>query len=220
MLTENGLEIAFIENPTEEEQLAAVTECASAIFFIVRKGIIPSPAVQLTAVKKDASVLRFFKEYCAPQVHDYLLERDPFYFKCLPNPTREQTLYFIKTVSKGENNYLKQLDETLLADPEIQLAAVQAYGCNLQYLKNPSREVILEAIKQNWGAVLCVKDPTEEMILLSITVAAEDGKKSKCNATPLLGLKRNGVAITAKMIDTSTGLGVKLPREIIQQLLS
>jgi hypothetical protein len=43
------------------------------------------------------------------------------------------------------------------------LAAVKNDGCTIQYIKNPSLEVQLEAVKHSFFALECIDNPYEEV---------------------------------------------------------
>ena len=63
----NGRAIQLINNPSEEVQLAAVEQNGYVIYWILKKGIVPSIAVQRAAVLSDPTqALYYMIEYNIP----------------------------------------------------------------------------------------------------------------------------------------------------------
>jgi len=67
----------------------------------------------------------------------------------------------IVAVTARAMQYIKNPSE------QLQLAAVKQNGYIIEYIKNPSEKVQLEAVKQNAYAIFYIKNPSEKMQLLS-----------------------------------------------------
>ena len=75
-----------------------------------------------------------------------------------PELTKEELYYII--LAKSENfNYIKNPSE------ELQLEAVKRNGYAIEFIDNPSEAVQLEAVKQNGVAIQYIKNPSEEVCL-------------------------------------------------------
>src|SRR5574344_1845703 len=70
----------------------------------------------------------------------------------------------IKYLKKNSSNKLKFIKNP---SEEVQLEAVKQNGLAIQYIVNPSEEVQLEAVKQNGLAIQYIDNPSEEAQLLA-----------------------------------------------------
>jgi len=125
--------IKYINNPSEDVQLAAVKQDGSVIAYILSKDIIPSEDVQLAAVQQNSKVIEWI-----------------FNFGIIPS---EQ----VQLAAVKQNGlsiiYIYKPSES------VQLAAVKQNGYIIQYINNPSETVQLAAVKQNELAIKYIENP-------------------------------------------------------------
>jgi hypothetical protein len=89
----NGKLIQFIDNPSEEVQLAAVKKLGSSIQYIQN----PSERVQLAAVKDNPSSIQYIQNP-SEKIQLVAVKQNPYSIYCIKNPTEGvKQLYRKKT---------------------------------------------------------------------------------------------------------------------------
>jgi len=128
-VTQNGMSIKYIKDPSEEVQLAAVKQNGCSIKYIDD----PSDEVQLAAVNKNGFSIKFIKD---------------------PNEVVQLTAV------KKHGSSIEDIK-----DPSevVKLTAVTQYGESIRFIKDPSEEVQLAAVRQCKCSILFIINPTENV---------------------------------------------------------
>ena len=134
--------IQYIENPTEDMQLASVHKFGYNVQFIKN----PTEKVKLAAVKQNGSSIQYIKNP-SEKIQLEAVKQYPNAIQYIKNPTEEIQLEAVK-----QNGLAIQY----ISDPseEVQLEAVKQNGYAIEYISDPSEEVQLEAVKQRYTYVV------------------------------------------------------------------
>jgi hypothetical protein len=132
----NGYAIKWINNPSEDIQLAAVKQDVYAIIWINN----PSEDIQLAAVEKNGHVIRWIK-----------------------NPSEDVQLAAVKHDGCAIR-WIKNPSE------DVQLAAVKHDGCAIRWIKNPSEDVQCAAVSQNSKSFQYIYNPSLYVRLLTLKI--------------------------------------------------
>ena len=147
-VTQDGEAIRYIDNPSEELQLLAVTQYGGVIGYIIEKGITPSEQVQLAAVMQDGEAIKYIE-----------------------NPSEQLQLAAITQYWDQTENY--EADEKfdlstfryIIKNTKIQLAAVTRDGTFIDFIIQhdiiPSEKVQLAAVTQNREAIEYIDNPSK-----------------------------------------------------------
>jgi hypothetical protein len=178
MVSYDGTAIRFIENPSEEIQLAAIKENGLAIRYIQN----PSEEVQLVAVKKYGTTIQYIQNP-SEEVQLAAVKQDGYAIQFIENPSEKVQLAAVKNYGRAirfienpsEEIQLAAIKENGLAiryiqnpSEEVQLVAVKKYGTTIQYIQNPSEEVQLAAVKQDARVIRFIKNPSEKVQLAAV----------------------------------------------------
>ena len=130
--------IQYIENPTEDMQLASVHKFGYNIQYIKN----PTEKVQLAAVKQNGSSIKYIKNP-SKEVQLAAVREDGYAIQYISDPSEEVQLEAVK-----QNGCAIQYIEN--PSEEIQLEAVKQNVYAIEYISNPSEEVQLEVVKQRY----------------------------------------------------------------------
>ena len=180
-VSQNGHALEYIQDPSEEVQLAAVSNSGGfVIHYILDKDIIPSEKVQLATVSQDGDAIRFFFENDIPSEKvqlaavsnagsaiKYIFENDII-------PSEEMQL---AAVSQNGHAIKYIFENDITPSRKVQLAAVSTDPYAIKHIfKNeiiPSEEVQLAAVSQDGHAIKYIlkKDivPSEDMQLYAVS---------------------------------------------------
>jgi hypothetical protein len=169
----------------ERVQLAAVKKDGSAIRFLKN----PSEAVQIAAVKKNPYAIQYI-ENPSEAVQLAAVKNDGYAIRCIKNPSEAVQLAAVQ-----QNGYTVNFIEN--PSEAVQLAAVQQNGYAIQFVKNPSEAVQLAAVQQNGFAIGFIKDPSESVQLAAVKQNgyAIQFVKNPSEAVQLTAVQQNGLAI-------------------------
>ena len=119
---------------------------------------------------------------------------------------------FIKDFMENPHKWYKsQIDEDWEFDEEIQMKIIEDNLFNdkynelsIKYIKNPTKQVCLEAVKRNGYAIQHIKNPTEEMCLEAVKRCGNTIKyiDNTTEEMQLEAVKQNGLSI--KFIENPT----------------
>ena len=140
-VNEDGTAIEYIENPSEQVQLAAVNQSSYAIFEIMAKGIVPSEEVQLAVVNKNGYVIK------------YIIAKGI-------SPSEKVQLAAVTQDGSAIEYIVKK---GIVPSEQVQLAAVTQDGRAIEYIRNPSERVQLAAVTQDGAAIEYIDNPTEKV---------------------------------------------------------
>ena len=112
---------------------------------------------------------------------------------------------FIKDFMENPHKWYKsQIDEDWEFDEEIQMKIIEDNLFNdkynelsIKYIKNPTKQVCLEAVKRNGYAIQHIKNPTEEMCLEAVKRCGNTIKyiDNPTEEMQLEAVKQNGLSI-------------------------
>ncbi len=149
-----GNSIQYIKNPSEEQQILAITQNGYAIKYI------PNPAykIQQIAFSHQATAVQFVANPASDLLETAFM-KDPNVLQFIKNPTYEQKLSAV-TRKGGTIQYIK--------DPSAELIniAITQNPISISYLTKPSNNIILSAIRRNPRSVKVIinKIPRELQI--------------------------------------------------------
>lgn len=126
----NGAEIAFIENPTKEMQIAAVTYSIYTIQWIKN----PCEEAQDIVIEKS-DVFKYFcpkikKEY--KEVSLGQLKNDPFLVRFIKHPTIEQQKFGVEQQIFEASMFIENMDE------QLQIESIEISPSNIWLIQNPT----------------------------------------------------------------------------------
>ena len=151
VVNDNARNIEFIDNPSEEAQIAAVKQYSSTIKYIIAKGIVPSKEYQLAAASTDGNTIYY-----------------------IDNPSEEVQLAAVKEYGMTIK-YI--IEKGIVPSEEVQLAAVTQSGRAIQFIDNPNEKFQLVAVTQNGYAIrdIIAKGivPSDEVQLAAVS---QDGR--------------------------------------------
>ena len=154
-------------NPSEKVQLVAVEENGSAIRYIKN----PSERVQLAVVKNDGNAIRFIKNP-SEEVQLAAVEKDGYAIRFIKNPSEEVQLAAVNQAGYYALEYI--VDAGGLLSEKVQLAMVEKDGYAIRFIKNPSEKVQLAAVEKDGYAIHYIKNPSERVKLAAKKKIAMD----------------------------------------------
>ncbi len=179
---QNGHDIQYIENPSEELKLEAIKQTGHAIQYIQN----PSEELKLEAVKKNGHALKWVNNP-TEEIKLEAVKQEGRSIQYINNPSEELKLEAIKqngnAIQYIENptedmklNAIKQDRYSIefIQDPseELQLAAVEKDGYYIRYIRNPTEKVQIAAVRSSHRALKIIFDkriiPSEAVQLAAV----------------------------------------------------
>jgi len=172
----NPKAILDIETPSEEVQLAAISQDGNMIRYIIDSiGGNPSEKVQLVAVEENGSAIRYIKNP-SERVQLAAVKNDGHALRYIIAaigglPSEEVQLAAVK-----KSPYMiEDIIAVISGNPseQVQLAAVMNNGLAIQDIVNPSERVQLAAVKNNGAAIRFIinaigRVPSEQVQLAAV----------------------------------------------------
>ena len=156
-VTDEPDDIQYIKNPTEAVQMAAVTRSGWVIRWINN----PSEAVQLAAVQQTGRAIQYIKKP-SEQLQWAAVKQDGKAIKYIKNPSEQVQLAAV-TQDGYAIQYINNPSE------QVQLAAVSQTGWAIYHIKKPSEQVQMTAVTQNGYAIHYIKNPSEQVQRAAVT---------------------------------------------------
>ena len=184
-VSERGTAIRYIKNPSERVQMAAV----HANYWAIRDIEHPCEEAQLVAVSNYGELIREMKNP-SERVQVAAVTDNPLSIEYIKNPSESVQIAAVKR--KGD--LIDRIDNPSEA---VQLAAVSSNGRSISYILNPSEKVKLAAVRQNGWAISNVSGHSEEVKLAAVQ---QDGHvimliTNPSKAVQMAAVKRTGTAI-------------------------
>lgn len=140
LVNQNPIVIKEIKNPSESIQLAAVKSSGTAIGWIKN----PSEQVKLEAVKKDGYAIRYIKDP-SDEIKMAAVAQCGDVIRYIKNKTMDLKIQAVQSKASAIQ-YIKN------PPVELQLMAVSGgRGYNIEFILNPSEEVIIQSIRYHNG---------------------------------------------------------------------
>lgn len=213
----DGHAIEYIKNPSEKIQIAAVERNWHSLANIK----VPTENTIMAALGANAAAYRYVDEaYQTDKLNLHAVNKDGNNIKYISNPseklqllavhTTPESVRFISNPSEKTQRIAARGNGWVIGDlytigevsEEVKMEAVQQDGRAIQLIKNPSREVMMAAIKQTSEALeviaaykLGVID--DEMALIAINKVPQAIRylKNPSEAVQLIAVRQNGIVL-------------------------
>ena len=156
VLSMNGIDIWYFENPSEKMKMTAVRQNWEAIEYIKN----PSAAMQLIAVRQDGHAIQFM-ENPSLELQLEAVRQNGRAIEHIKNPSLEIQLAAVRQ-DPWAIAYIKNPSE------EVQMEAVRENGPAIKYIKNPSEKIKLAAVRQDGYAIRYIENPSEKIKLAAV----------------------------------------------------
>lgn len=167
MITKKSIFMVYIENPSEYIKLQILN--TYNIGFIDFSDITKfSEEEMIQILSKDPVLIKYCKNV-TDQLIGKVIRKNPYIIKYIENPSDMIKKIINEVVGKEnlpQNGFYIQYIKS--PSSEMQLIAVKQNGCSIQYINNPSVEIQMEAVKNDSMAIKYIKNPTIEVLIESV----------------------------------------------------
>ena len=159
-VSERGTAIRYIKNPSERVQVAAVTDNPLSIEYIKN----PSESVQIAAVKRKGDLIDRI-DNPSEAVQLAAVSSNGRSISYILNPSEK-----VKLAAVRQNGWA--ISNVSGHSEEVKLAAVQQDGHVIMLITNPSKAVQMAAVKRTGTAIQFIKKPS---LAVQLAAVRQDG---------------------------------------------
>lgn len=158
MIREDGLDIQFIKNPSDDMQMAAIVQNPESFRMIKN----PSEKIQEYAIKILPDLIKYIPNP-SENIQNVALRENPLYIMHIKNPSEKVQMY---VVERNPNSI------RFINDPsdKVQLHAVSHFPIAIDYIDEPSEAVQLEAVIKDPLIIGNIDHPTLKVQIAAITL--------------------------------------------------
>jgi hypothetical protein len=172
----------LISHVSSEDRMRVIQKVPKSALLLPSKDV--TPKIVEAVFNSSASESNAYSPVDSLKLQEWAVNHNPLLFPKMENKNKESFMKMVKSnawykLSPGNKfNVMKRLDlcysvilvkqdpkafDYSLQTEETCLIGVRHNGLNLQYVKNKTPRICLEAVMQNHGALEWVPDPTTEM---------------------------------------------------------